>query len=103
MVRNKIRHPIKRHGTYPDQKPIHPKDISFVEKVLAPNQIYSFQVSGRTLLYPVLKKINHLERGIVWTDAIGDLEILYDADLEYVFIKNMNRSCGPLTIRFKIV
>lgn len=97
-----VRNPVKRHGAYRDQKPIHPSDLSFFVKHICAGQTLQLQVHGRTLLYPVLKKITHPTQGVVWTDAIGDLEIFYDEQIFCVYIKNVTKNCD-LTIKFKIV
>lgn len=102
MAKLPVKNPVKRRGTYPDQKPFHPTDFSFFVRQLAPGEQICMQVHGRTLVYPVLKQINHPTRGLIWTDAIGDLEILYDNEIFTVFIRNITKNCN-LKIKFKIV
>lgn len=97
------RNPVKRKGTYPNQKPLHQTDTNFVERCLGPGGRADIQTNGRMVVYPVLKRIEHPIFGEnVWVDAIGDLDIAYIGDnLENVCIINVSEC--DICVRFKIV
>lgn len=96
-----VKNPVKRHQAYPDQKALHPSETNFVERTLAPNQEFCIQVNGRSILN-VLKRIATSESGIYWAEAYGDIEVIYDDNMDNAFIRNVNPNC-TLTIRFKVI
>ena len=96
-----VKNPVKRHGAYRDQKALHPSETNFVERTLQPLQEFCIQVNGRSILN-VLKRITHPESGFFWADAYGDIEVIYDDNMDNAFIRNMNPNC-VLTIRFKVI
>ena len=95
-----VKDPVTRRNAYPSQKALHNTEISFQETILNPGQEIVLQVNGRTVLMPVFKKVS-TTRGDMWTSAIGDLEIFYDADIVNVYIKNISPCI--YRIKFKIV
>lgn len=96
-----VKNPVKRHRAYPDQKALHPNETNFVERVLQPYQTFCIQVNGRSIL-KVLKRVNYPQEGYRWTDAYGDIEVIYDDNMDNAYIRNMNPNC-TLTIRFKVI
>ena len=96
-----VKNPVKRHSAYPDQKALHPSETNFVQRTLQPFQEFCIQVNGRSILN-ILKRVKHPESGFMWAEALADIEIIYDNNMDNAFIRNMNPNC-VLTIRFKVI
>lgn len=98
-----VRNPVKRRGAYPDQKALHPNETNFVERTLAPYQVFSIQVNGRSVV-SILKRITHPDAPaeFIWTDGSADIEIVYDDNMDNAYLRNMNPNC-TLRVRLKVI